>query len=927
MTHNTTVGGRFFAGVLFCGAVLSGGTLGFALVSLSWLARGDGVVAIFDARDELKDSLPNSFNSTADLYDAIVEAADSIESVDSQRAGAQFWILLLVLYGIFTVPFAWVRGTTKNPLKISMSVIGTTFVVLLTSLGMLVTVVGQHGLWTHIFGSMLKSLLVGMLGMFLSGVLVYVSSSHDCLRESVGRALRDCGRTLSHVAACSCAVIEDGCDTAEFDNWMRDQSVKNYIHLLGELGTASTYVPSCKTEPTLPGLASQVGADVNEYNELIKAAEDVVSQIGVFEIIFASVSEEKINSGGKLQFDETSKLMAHLTKIVVSEVAAVLAVASDGLMDLNNAPQWRPHTMEFWISLHKRLLSDNLEDPAVRERLCYSGFAGVRDVLQGQSHFSHSFSPRGSSLVLLSAIESLMEYTIHLERVMASALGLVDGLDYVAFEQDDLLTALRDGDKRKECTPPGSEVAAQSRKMATKKKATAIGKSIGLLLAIGTGLYGLYTYFEGLVDMVRTRGKPYSRQQIVFAIKYWTSLMILMIVVVLSTWLGFANKTDSNLDNQKQMANYLLTWSPMYATICASICMNFTVELSIVKIVVRSAMVALGGVLGYLVMLNGTLAQNFWWVFFMALLVQGVFCTLSPDSTTRYSVFLILYTYFSVSICQYTGECCKSGDVLEFVGKTVSTIVGGAFSLLFTSLVAPTYASEVILAKESGLLDSDMKMLASELSEEGRHAGKERAVEALHDRLSIARGIVSEKVKSLDRWRWWIFDITILPLPKVCKGAFLTIGRMGMQLNVCMRALRSSLFGNNPSTESPLRSDLKKLSGDIEQLFDATEKVHVLVAQNLVQRDNAENEIHIAAALKLAEGLSADLLVAFDKAIAHHDPAKTSRADLNVLTWLQYLLAVMRGVCSLAKELVENDDYRIRDSRMDFCGECLWIFD
>lgn len=44
-----------------------------------------------------------------------------------------------------------------------------------------------------------------------------------------------------------------------------------------------------------------------------------------------------------------------------------------------------------------------------------------------------------------------------------------------------------------------------------------------------------------------------------------------------------------------------------------------------VKALLRTTMIAVGGVLGYVTMLNGTLAQNAYFIFFMALLFNGFF--------------------------------------------------------------------------------------------------------------------------------------------------------------------------------------------------------------------------------------------------------------------------------------------------------------
>ena len=65
-------------------------------------------------------------------------------------------------------------------------------------------------------------------------------------------------------------------------------------------------------------------------------------------------------------------------------------------------------------------------------------------------------------------------------------------------------------------------------------------------------------------------------------------------------------------------------------------------------------MIAVGGALGYATMLNGTLASNAYFVFFIVVAVNGFFGFFSIYGMDfRYSLFLMVYTFNGVVACQY----------------------------------------------------------------------------------------------------------------------------------------------------------------------------------------------------------------------------------------------------------------------------------
>jgi hypothetical protein len=278
-------------------------------------------------------------------------------------------------------------------------------------------------------------------------------------------------------------------------------------------------------------------------------------------------------------------------------------------------------------------------------------------------------------------------------------------------------------------------------------------------------------------------------------------------------------------------------------------------------------MIAFGGVLGFVTMLNGNLAQNPYFIFWINVLVNAFFSLFSSiDSYARYSIFLVVYTYFSVVTCQYTGKCCAAGDVWEFAGRTISTIAGAAFALAFNWLVMPVYSSHIIFDKEAKLLDENIRTVYDSLerapdilsqkmnpqdekkSTDGQEtddahqaalvdiykAISEKTESSFKTRLSIASDIMAEKrTNSLENWRFFIFDITLIPLPLACKMAFIRIVRMGLHINVCMHALKSSIYPYDTGTLNQVL--LSTMMEATTELFKATEDMHLAIAQSLTQ--------------------------------------------------------------------------------------------
>ena len=322
----------------------------------------------------------------------------------------------------------------------------------------------------------------------------------------------------------------------------------------------------------------------------------------------------------------------------------------------------------------------------------------------------------------------------------------------------------------------------------------------------------------------------------------------------------------------------------------------------------------------------------------------------------RYSLFLVVYTYFSVVMCQYTGTCCKAGDVWEFAGRTISTIVGASFALIFNWLVMPLYTSQVIFRKESNLLTENVKTVEDSLQQgpnilsQKKHwnpqkeAGmgcvddsifenedalmdlynlvSQKTVSSFKARLSICSKILEEKrVNSLDDWRFFIFDITLIPLPLACTLAFVRIARMGLHINVCMHALRTSIY---PFQEGQVGGQLlSRMVEDSTNLLEATQKLHILIQENLnttSREEISKIEINISSLLDLIVEIRSRLLQQFEAGISNtkswKGPINTS--DLKCLVFFQYLYASLDEVYHLGLELCDNENMKLRDNYFTF---------
>jgi len=626
LSVNNTVGGRILAGAMFLGSTLAGGLIGFAVVSLSWLARGNDVESLMDVAKRLNlDDLREYLFVERDFFRAVPLLYEDIELVleeNNERVSSTYWILVIVLFGVMSFPWAWVRVMGENNLKIGMATMGYSLMSAVATFALIMPVTGQYMFWTLVFGGFLKASLVAMLGTFLSGILIYVRSSHDELRKSLANVLQEAGKTLSHVNSCFHESMKGALETKaraflskedlvtilDYDSMMRKSgNVKDYLSILKYLQDANLYISSCKAEPPIPGFASQWGAKHELYLEVIHSMGDLLSQLGCLEVMYFSLRENILSDGqtsddqcgGRLEPNylhthqnlESGMSMVSSLCGVCASVAGVLQECSDVLSRMplfekcsGNQLVWRPKPKGLWLEQYRRVV-DILEKEESLKYLKISGILGIKDSLGSFQNGMMPFHFGGSSLVFSTAVESLLDYTIDLEQKVALALDITD---FDRFDASDLHEMLRENRNGVGTTKPGKNTqmrpipdASLNMSRIYRMRRSAILKAILLPFFIGSGLISILIYLSACTALVRIsvtffiqkcRGgskEPETMQHTsleikrdtIFLAKYWSAIFLSMLGIILVGWLHIGN-TVSGIYNAVELAKFLIKWQP-----------------------------------------------------------------------------------------------------------------------------------------------------------------------------------------------------------------------------------------------------------------------------------------------------------------------------------------------------------------------------
>jgi hypothetical protein len=891
-----SIGGRMAGGLLWIGVFLSGGLLGCSLVSLAWLARGDGV-------------------PVEGLSDTTVTDPLSIPPISSW-----FYITVIIIHVFVGVPLMWSRGTASSTVDVALSQVSQVFVSVLFVFGMFVLPSqGLTWLWRGLFISLLKSGLVACLAMFVNSCFVYVRSSHDDVRRSLLSSLCDLGELLSRVAS--------DLNMVALGNKVKPKASPTSVSIMQKTLDAQQSMNLSAMEPAIPGVFCSFDDDSRKFGLLTQKLQVHLGSIMSVEKITKtlvdglsapSAAQTKVISGAALI---TSTLAA-----LVSEMGDRLRVTSHNGVFRKATNTWKPHDLVFWDTLMGKLaecmenITDDLEISATRglERALEEELDGpVTDV-------------RGDGIALLASLESVVDEVIGLELMTASTLGL--------------------GESDLDALMPGAAIARP-----WYRYNWALGFITNLF--IGTGVYiwwrlvtGVVNFAQEIKALLARRARDDEKVDIVKAAQrrrevmlFWKAYIayqLSFVGVVLITWLIYGS-TGSYVQDTQSVATWISNWYPEYFFLAVAICLQDTVDSSVYKTILRVSLVALGGGLAIAAVSNAALLASPWYIFWIAMMVHFVASLAANISYDfRYSLFLFTYTFAGIFVCSYGQTFSRALQI--YAGKSAATALGALYAALITNVMFPTYVSEKIAEFEAALLGSYMEAL-TKCFDQGRrwtspvgegapgelwdsryprlgyksddHAElNQDLLIAAGSRLEIIDNLFKEiSRKSLDKHFMFFLEITLLPLPPSLKLIFGDIGSVGMFTIMSVRVLRSSF----------LRGSAGNYSVEISRLFDQTESlfaavqdvcraVRVFLVNTTVQEDNLAD---LKAKILVLQAERATL-ASLARGIALC--GSVCKADVRTAAWYTMLLRGCKELAGLAKRLDERADYQSKDNRWTF---------
>ena len=1007
---NRTIGGRLVGAWNWIGSFLCGGVIGFLIVSLAWLARGDAKavleyqyagtnITILGGPQQYESYLKNAAwqpipsawwgieNLTAN---ATVDAVRELEELDSETVSPAFWVLLIVLHAVFSIVLSYSRGFSKS-LELMYSLISIVMMSMITVLGGgLMPLLGQRLFWDNVVGSFIKALLLVSGGMFCSAFLVYVQSSHDEVRERTAKLMVRMGQSMSWLSSSlhlctSNAPLGDGKEDTDgdkegdfgiekkskemkslLDEWKSRQKVGNVAELLKESLGIKSYIGTCFFEPPWPGFCSQWGADYRKYDALLFQIQIFLGTLNCIDSIVRQVLSAMVYNHSPEDMARIQPLLSAIINVlttvsgVLIELAETLKTMDFGKKCSGNDLVWRPKSLEFWDSK----MSDLRQ--AIYSHLDTMKESSRRGVMSALDKVDVDMQPTfhldGSSAVLIASCESLIDNCTQIEVSAANALDITDSSDVMHLSKIKIAPSA-----------DGCDDEVSKKKYSMIERARKIWDRIWMRYAtylqpcwetvwLASGLFSWSIQLRSL-RKIATKicssdfflyscnfRKAITKKNVYTYMKFYLAMNLALIIIILVIWLGFSN-SDSAVQNAIDAANFCSKWQPQYFILATAICLQETVDATIIKIILRCILIGVGGALGYVAMLNGSVAQNPYYIFFLTVLVNGFFGLFSYISLDfRYSLFLTVYTFNGIVLCQYSGVCCQSGELLYYGGKAVPTILGAVYAFVISTLIYPEYASDVLFGLEGSFLRVCSKFLL-ESFEKGHetilqstvdppetsdsikarqypHIGFSKNKESYEhiqglissmtkQRLAILQAMLTEReTRSLDNRFLLVRRVTLIPLPKSTFIIFEKLNAFGAYINASLRLLRSILLRQEVS--QPAQVFLDAMMPASIDLFDVVPDVVSEIGNLITNRggNTLKRQETLQISLELLRQSRSNLRVKFesirDGVLETHD---WKYSDNRCLIWYQMLLASLRELEALAfivtidEKALEKDDY------------------
>lgn len=537
---------------------------------------------------------------------------ESLKSFESKTASSSYLALQLVLYCVASIFLARCRTCESDFINTARGTVSHVYLTVLSTLALILPLLGPDLYWDHAIGGMIKAVLVTMFGAMIGPILVrlnsvcfpsscwllvhsmyifhmvqvYVQSSHDNLRRDMGGLLIKTGSYLSLTASIinnsvrqgeqseikTEAGVPDGDDKSQFKQ-AKNSLGSGLQQLIGDSLLVETSLGTCALEPPWPLLTSQWGSDHRKYARVLSQCQIMLGSIHAIASL-ATLSLDQLTEKATVN-EEINTLN------VVEEIAALVATALQDLaiclqhMPLfgvcsGNQVAWRPKNHEYWRDSLENLDSTiygSLEflKSCANEGIVESLGSVTLEKLDDCKH-------TGVALLLLGACESLVDECQIVERFAAEALEIRDVGDtknvaHGGPQKEDIMHDKKSWLQKVYSSPVGKpfgclqETTDKPNILAVKNLFLAASSFYTWVLTISRFFLTWKQVLSGTWmrrDNFRALLRNWNFQ---FYLKYYFSVCLSYVAVMLIGWYRYGN-TDNASKNATWMASWYGDWQP-----------------------------------------------------------------------------------------------------------------------------------------------------------------------------------------------------------------------------------------------------------------------------------------------------------------------------------------------------------------------------
>lgn len=270
-----------------------------------------------------------------------------------------FWILLMVFFVIFAIPFAAARASENLKIGLLMA-IASLFMGSQMLFATLMPTLGLREYWTQIVTGYIKVALVNGGAMVCTAIIMFVKSSYDTSRVQMGDILKRAGTLTSKIASeCHASRYCDGTQikneiqltNGELDEVLRKQAAaiaesdvplrkfdksffvrykideesgdeiqpmpvyKNGLELRSECQLVEDTLSSALFEPPLPQLTSQWGAKRADYCNVLEGLTTILSTLSCMETIYMEACRELVSDSSEVVLSDLVYVMASISSV------------------------------------------------------------------------------------------------------------------------------------------------------------------------------------------------------------------------------------------------------------------------------------------------------------------------------------------------------------------------------------------------------------------------------------------------------------------------------------------------------------------------------------------------------------------------------------------------------------------------------------